>query len=119
MLPANFYAEGTAVNLFPLKDGAPRPLQKLKESAVLQLAIGLTRQFDASQNSAQQGGKPFCSYDSPPFISGGGLLDYYGPMTGRMLDVVIPSLGDVLASAYNSMKTPADVEKAFKIKYKR
>ena len=119
VLPANFYAEGTSVNPFLLKDGAPRPLQKLKEVAMLQSTIGLTRQFDASQNSAQQGGKPFCSFEHPPFISGGDRLNYCGPMLGRMLDVVIPALGDVLASAYSSMKTPADVEKAFKVKYKR
>jgi hypothetical protein len=105
--------------MFPIKDGAQRPLQKVKASKTLQFSLGLTRQFDASQNSAQPGGKPFCSYALPPFITGGDQLAYCGPMTGRQLDVVIPALGDVIASVYNSMRTPADVEKAFKIKYKR
>jgi hypothetical protein len=119
LLPRNSYAEGTGVSLFPLRDGAPRPLLRVKDWPLLQSAIGLTRQFDVSQNSAQPGGTPFLSYGAPPFVNGGHLLPSYGPMTGRMLDVVMPALGDVLSTAYTSMRTPADVDKAFKIKYKR
>jgi hypothetical protein len=118
VLPPRTYAEGTGGHLFPLRDGAPRPLLKVKDWQQLQSAIGLMRQFNVSQNSAQPGGEPFLSFGAPPYITGGHLLPTYGPMMGRMLDVVIPALGDGLAAPFASMKTPSDVDQAFKIKFR-
>ena len=118
LFPARSFEDGKGTALFPIKDGSPRPLQRLGD-AQLQTTIGLLRRFDARQNSAVEGGSPFCSFLARPYMRGASQLEVYGPMTGHMLDVVMKALSGLFLSTYGGMKTHQDVERAFKTTYTR
>ena len=61
IFPASSFEDGKGAAPFPSKDSSPRPLQRFGD-AQLQMTVGLLRQFDARQNSAAEGGSPFCYF---------------------------------------------------------
>ncbi len=58
------------------------PLVKGRYNPDLHVAIGNLRHFDATKNSTQEGGEPFCDFHNTvsEYIRGADLLDAYEPL---------------------------------------
>ena len=83
-----------------------------KES--LHFTIGVLRQVDISANSSEPGGQPFCDLGSKDeqYIVGGELLDSHGPMSFEIMKQITPHLGGRLATLFDSVRSPGDVDAA-------
>jgi len=88
------------VPLFPVKESDGIGAVEKCNDPALQLSIGWLRQFDSRQNSSQDGGLPFCSFQNTPYIRGANLLPLYGPMYFHMLKLVVPACGDVMVKLW-------------------
>ena len=106
------------VPLFPVKESDGIGAVERCDDPALQLSIGWLRQFDARQNSTQEGGSPFCSFRISPYIRGANSLSLYGPMYFHMLELVIPACGDVLVKLWEATRAAKDVDAALDYGFK-
>ena len=117
-MPAPEFYSGwlLAVNFIPdgYSQSASKPLVKGKYLPELHLAIGCLRIFDATENSADPQGEPFCNFhsDTSAFITGAASLDPYGPSFFVMARQILPKLCPMLGDLFCNAKTREEVEKA-------
>jgi hypothetical protein len=112
----NYIPDGYSQSIFPYSDteSASKPLVKGKYLPELHLAIGCMRIFNATENSADAQGEPFCNFhsDTSAFITGAACLDPYGPLFFVMARQILPKLCPVVGDLFCNAKTHEEVEKA-------
>ena len=103
--------------IFPVSDmeATAKPLAKGRYKPDLHVALGFLRQFDATQNSTQEGGEPCCDFHNTEseYIKGAASLDPYGPLFFVIAGEIIPALSPMLGKIFCNVSTPADVGRAF------
>ena len=119
----NFIPEGYTQSIFPVNDAefASKPLVKSKYNPELHLAIGMLRSFDASRNSTDVGGEPYCDFHSETseHMRGAASLDVYGPLFFVMAKQILPKLSPLIGDLFCNAQTPEDIEKAMATSFTR
>ena len=113
--------EGCTQSIFPLSDNeaAAKPFLASDYNPELHLAVGMLRIFNAEENSAEEGGEPYCDFRSAPYITGAAALDAYGPLFLVIAKHILPRLCPMLGKMLCGAKTPAEVHRAMNATFTR